>query len=282
MASNGGIGPVVSDVVVGWVHGQAVTTADVDSYLMRLAPQAVGERLGLQPGPAPLPPGEGHREAVRAWAAKSLLLDRLLEQEAARFGVADPRSAAEWARRLDAAGEIAVPEPSTAAARSYFLNNRHRYRVTEARRVHHVLVDDRSGAGRLLAEVPDLAALSALARRVSLDEGSRAQGGDLGWVEQGQLAGPLEQAIFSAPLGRVVGPVGSVFGWHLLAVASARRAGQLSFADCRQRIMAELEDDHRQTALRAWLDGRLALAVTVPEGAEHPLSPGLPGSAHRH
>ena len=82
--------PAASDGsgVVGWVHDAPVTAEALDSYLAGLASEPVGERLGLQLGPAPSPGGEAlRRAAVRGWAAKSLLMDRLLEHEAARVDV---------------------------------------------------------------------------------------------------------------------------------------------------------------------------------------------------
>jgi hypothetical protein len=76
--------------------------------------------------------------------------------------------------------------------------------------------------------------------------------------------------------------VGSAFGWHLIVVVATRRAAALPFADCRDAIVSELYDDRRQAGMRQWLECRLAQAVEVPEGADHPLSPGLPRSAHRY
>jgi hypothetical protein len=227
--------------------------------------------------------GEGHRRAaISGWAAKQVLVTLLLEREAARLDVRDPCSTEEWARRLEASGEISVPRPTMVEARDYFRANRSRYGVAEARHVHHLLVADRSGAELLRAEARDLAGLAGVAARASLDGGSRGRGGDLGWVERGQLAGPLEDAIFSAPLGTVVGPVHSTFGWHLVIVAASRPAGLLPFAQCQDAIVAALYDGRRRSAVQGWLERRLAMAVRVPEGAEHPLKPGLPGSAHRH
>ena len=69
-----------------------------------------------------------------------------------------------------------------------------------------MLLADRLTAQRLVAEAGSPGGIGRLAARESLDEGSRARRGDLGWVERGQLAGPLEDAIFAAPVGRVVGP----------------------------------------------------------------------------
>jgi hypothetical protein len=43
-------------------------------------------------------------------------------------------------------------------------------------------------------------------------------GGDLGEVGMGQLDAVLEMHAFSDPIGQVVGPIPTVYGWHLLEV----------------------------------------------------------------
>ena len=52
----------------------------------------------------------------------------------------------------------------------------------------------------------------------SEDPGSKGRGGDLGTFGRGEMVPEFERAAFSAPVGRVVGPVRSPFGWHLIRV----------------------------------------------------------------
>lgn len=56
------------------------------------------------------------------------------------------------------------------------------------------------------------------ARQFSTDESNKARGGDLGWFSRGRMVAEFENAAFSAPVGRVVGPVTTQFGVHLLRV----------------------------------------------------------------
>ena len=44
------------------------------------------------------------------------------------------------------------------------------------------------------------------------------RGGDLGWIERGQMVKPFSDAAFSARKGTVVGPVLSQFGYHIIKV----------------------------------------------------------------
>jgi hypothetical protein len=297
------------------VAGEAVEAPALGAYLLALGGSAVGTRVGVDELAIGQPAQVGEvrdgagvdgpfskQRALRTWAAKGLLADRLLEREAARLGVADPTSLDQWVNALEAAGEISVGPPSLADALACYQASLHRYRAGEARRVRHLLVAERAAAEILAAEVASAEVAGAgegapaaqaaggrvtivlgdLASRCSLDEGSRGRRGDLGWVERGQFAGALEEVIFAATPGQLRGPVESPFGWHLLVVEAVRQARLRPFEECREEILVELAADRRREAVRQWWGRRLVEAVRVPAGAEHPVHPGLPGSLHRH
>jgi peptidylprolyl isomerase/peptidyl-prolyl cis-trans isomerase D len=56
------------------------------------------------------------------------------------------------------------------------------------------------------------------ARQSSVDESNKATGGDLGWFGRGRMVAEFEEAAFSAPVGRIAGPVQTQFGVHLILV----------------------------------------------------------------
>ncbi|HMK98056.1 MAG TPA: peptidylprolyl isomerase [Acidimicrobiales bacterium] len=273
--------------VVGWVEGVSVPEADLEPYIARLAGSLLAGDADL--GDASGMSGAWHphqQRAVRCWAAKVLLCDRLLAHEAERLGISLPSSWLEWAQYLERTGEIG-PAPSRSDAFAYYQANSHLFRVPEARRAEHLLVRDEARARelaavlRLRAGTPGQALdLAQLARAVSAGEGEA--GGELGWVERGQLAGPLEDAVFSARLGELAGPVRSGFGWHLIVVEAVRLEGLRSFADCEAEILRQLARARLREGWEHWWHRRLAEAVQVAPGLEHPLLPGLPGFPHRH
>ena len=57
-----------------------------------------------------------------------------------------------------------------------------------------------------------------VAADVSEDPGSGRNGGDLGWFGPGAMVKPFEDAAFSASIGRVVGPIETDFGLHVIDV----------------------------------------------------------------
>lgn len=63
---------------------------------------------------------------------------------------------------------------------------------------------------------------AVVARRYSDDPGSREQGGDLGWIRRSDVVPSFARAAWLAPAGRVVGPVPSRYGYHVIEVENVR------------------------------------------------------------
>jgi peptidyl-prolyl cis-trans isomerase SurA len=60
------------------------------------------------------------------------------------------------------------------------------------------------------------------ARRYSDDEGSRSDGGDLGWVRRSEVVPAFGDAAWSVRTGVAVGPIESRFGFHIIKVENVR------------------------------------------------------------
>lgn len=52
---------------------------------------------------------------------------------------------------------------------------------------------------------------------------SGSNGGYLGWFGKGKMAPAFEEAAFAAPVGKVIGPVLTQFGYHLIKVEASRK-----------------------------------------------------------
>jgi len=85
---------------------------------------------------------------------------------------------------------------------------------------------------------------AALAKQHSLDETSKANGGDLGWVPRGVLDPRLDAVIFDLPVGQVSDVITTNFGYHIVQVIEKDKARPLP---------PELLQDQRQRAFLEWL-----------------------------
>ena len=78
-----------------------------------------------------------------------------------------------------------------------------------------------------------------VARETSEDTGSGARGGDLGWFGPGSMVAPFQEAAFGATVGRLVGPVETQFGVHLIEVTN-RAEVEVRLADLAQTLEASV------------------------------------------
>ncbi len=94
----------------------------------------------------------------------------------------------------------------------------------ESVRASHILIrstgndsEDFKKANDLYNEIMKGASFEAIAKANSQD-GSSANGGDLGWASRGQWVKEFEDAAFNGKIGVVQKPVKTVFGYHIIKV----------------------------------------------------------------
>ncbi len=87
----------------------------------------------------------------------------------------------------------------------------------------------------------------ALARQYSMDETSKANGGDLGWVPKGVLAPELDAVMFQLSVNQVSDVITTQFGYHVVQVLEKDKA---------RALPPEMVQNARQSAflatLQAW------------------------------
>ena len=124
--------------------------------------------------------------------------------------------------------------------RKHFEKNRQNYRQEEAVRVRHVFTTEEENARTALLLILSGKLFSEVAASLSVDYTTAETGGDMGWVSRGSLPEILEEAVFSAPLQSVLGPVKTKYGYHVFEVLERRRPRALSFEEVRDTVRAEL------------------------------------------
>lgn len=80
---------------------------------------------------------------------------------------------------------------------------------------------------------------AALARRFSQDPGSKASGGQLGWIEKGSMPSSFDQALFALKPGEVSDPVQTSYGFHIIKVVDVRGGHGKAFEAVRDQLAQE-------------------------------------------
>lgn len=85
---------------------------------------------------------------------------------------------------------------------------------------------------------------AALAKQYSMDETSKANGGDLGWVPKGVLAPELDAVIFQLAPNQISDVITTQFGFHIVQVLEKDKS---------RALPPEMIQNARQQAFLAWL-----------------------------
>lgn len=115
-------------------------------------------------------------------------------------------------------------------------------------RTRHILVRTSEEASAALEEIKNGAPFADVASRISGDPGSKAKGGDLGWLRPADTVPEFATAMRNAGIGLNPVPVRTAFGWHLIRVDEMRPLRVLPFEEWRARTAANSAAVAAQTA----------------------------------
>ncbi len=133
--------------------------------------------------------------------------------------------------------------------------------MVEQTQVRHILIKPseiltdeqaREQAESLKARIEEGEDFAELAKEYSEDIGSAQEGGSLGWTRRGQMVPEFENAMESAEIGEIAGPVRSQFGWHILEVTD-RREKDMTMEVRRNKAAEHLHGRKYEEELDAWL-----------------------------
>ena len=94
----------------------------------------------------------------------------------------------------------------------------------EQRKLRHILVANENVANKLLAAAKAGTDFKAMARRYSLDVGTKILGGDLDWVSPGQMEPEFSRAAFDIPEVGGFATCKTRYGWHVIQFVEIRGA----------------------------------------------------------
>lgn len=103
-------------------------------------------------------------------------------------------------------------------------------------RAAHILVKSEDKAKEIYEQLVHEGDFTELAKKNSIDPGSRARGGDLGYFSKGMMVPAFEKAAFALKKDEISQPVKSQFGWHIIKLLDRRSKQPPPFETVKQRV----------------------------------------------
>jgi len=107
--------------------------------------------------------------------------------------------------------------------------------------VQHILVESQEEADKLIADLGKGADFTELAKK-HYKGTSREQGGELGWVREGQVVPEFFAAMSNLEKGKYTKvPVRTQFGWHVIRVNDIHKLKTLPFEKVREQVLQAVQ-----------------------------------------
>ena len=192
-------------------------------------------------------------------------LQNYFKQNGSRYATAVPES-----RKLDYFAFTAdqlpggKPQVTDAEIQAYYAAHAAQYQVKDQAKVRHILIAVPAGADAktdaaakmkaedLLKQIKAGGNFADLASKNSDDPGSKATGGELGFLSPGQTVPEFDKAAFSLQPGQTSDLIKTKFGYHILQVEERTQAHEKPLSEVRAEIVPVLEQQKFGTAEAAY------------------------------
>lgn len=219
-------------------RGIAVTPAEVDEQMQQMKQQFPNED-----------------EFKKALSSRNTSLDQLK---------ADAQVDMSINKMMEAEIEK-IPAATEAEAKEFYDKNPDKFQQPETVRASHILVMAEQNADEakkksarakidgILKRVKAGEDFAKLAKENS-DDGSKDQGGDLGFFEQGRMVPAFDKVAFSLKPGEISDVVTTEFGYHIIKVAERKPASVVAYDEVKPRIVEYLSNQKKQARGQAFIE----------------------------
>jgi foldase protein PrsA len=140
-------------------------------------------------------------------------------------------------------------KPSEKEIKAYYEQHKTQFGQPERRNLLIVLTKTQAQAEGAKKEIQSGQSFATVAKKDSIDPVSKAAGGSLPGVVKGQEEKALDQAVFSAKLNVLGGPVKTPFGYYLYEVKKILPANQQALSQVKSSISQQITAQKQQKAL---------------------------------
>ena len=136
--------------------------------------------------------------------------------------------------------------------RDFYVKNVDQFSQPPQTKAHHILVPTEELAEKLQKDIAGGKSFEEVAKAESKCP-SGQQGGDLGFFGQGQMVPEFDKVAQEAEIGKVVGPVKTQFGYHLIRVDERKAAETAPFETVKDQIREQLLPEEQKKAYQGFI-----------------------------
>lgn len=152
---------------------------------------------------------------------------------------------------------------------NFYEDEQSRYTTEQERQAQHILVETLTQANEVAGLLNQGEEFSKLAAKFSIDEGSKENGGDLGFFGRDVMVPEFEKAVFAMEVGEISEPVKSDFGYHIIKLSAINPGSVKPFEQVRDELSKRYKEQIAQKQLYDLID---QLANLAYEGSLEELS----------
>ena len=238
--------------------GISVTPAEIEQEFRRRNDKVSIEYALVKPSDlaASIHPSDAD---LAAYFSKHESQYQIPEKRSARYALLDVNALKENTK---------IPDSDVLAYYNSHIND---YRVENRVHVEHILFKTIGKTDAEIAEIHKTAEevlekakhganFEDLAKKYSEDDATKAKGGDLGWIVEGQTVPEFQQAAFTLPKGSISDLVKTQYGFHIIKVIDHEPAHTKPLEEVRSTILPILLDQ-KVSAEASTISDQMAEAV---------------------
>jgi foldase protein PrsA len=144
-------------------------------------------------------------------------------------------------------------KPNQKEIAAYYEQHKSQYGQPEKRNILIILTKTQAQAESAKKEIQSGSSFASVAKKVSIDPVSKAAGGSLPGVVKGQEEKALDEAVFSAKLNVLGGPIKTPFGYYIYEVKKTIPGSQQALAQVQSTIQQQLTAEKQQKAITEFI-----------------------------
>lgn len=134
---------------------------------------------------------------------------------------------------------------------AYYEANKDSFKKAPQANAKHILTETEEESNKVLEEINAGEKTFEDAAKEYSTCPSKEQGGDLGTFGRGQMVAEFDQAVFEGEVGKVIGPVKTQFGYHLIRIESRTEEEIRPLEEVKDQIKMKVLEEKQRSVYNA-------------------------------